>query len=64
MNYAPTMFPGTPDAASAVPISLARGEERPDSDIDILVEFDPAARVTVFDYVGLKKFVEGLFDQD
>ena len=43
--------------------SLARGENRPDSDIDILVEFDPSARVTVFDYVGVKEFVAGLFDR-
>jgi predicted nucleotidyltransferase len=28
--------------------SRARGDNRPDSDIDIMVEFDPAAHVTVF----------------
>jgi len=27
--------------------SVARGDNRPDSDIDIFVEFDPAAHVTV-----------------
>ena len=43
--------------------SVARGENRPDSDIDILVEFDPDARVTVFDYVGLKDYIAGLFEQ-
>ncbi len=43
--------------------SVARGENRPDSDIDILVEFDPAAHVTVFDYVGVKDFIAGLFAQ-
>jgi uncharacterized protein len=32
--------------------SRARGDQRPESDTDILVEFDPAARVTMFDYVG------------
>jgi predicted nucleotidyltransferase len=26
----------------------ARGDNRADSDIDIMLEFDPAARVTVF----------------
>jgi predicted nucleotidyltransferase len=41
--------------------SIARGDNRPDSDIDILVEFDPAAGVTVFDYVGIKEFVATLF---
>lgn len=33
--------------------SFARGEARPDSDIDILVEFDPAARVTLFTFSHL-----------
>ena len=41
--------------------SVARGDNRPDSDIDILVEFDPGAHVTVFDYVGIKAFIAGLF---
>jgi uncharacterized protein len=41
--------------------SVARGDNRVDSDIDILVEFDPAAHVTVFDYVGVKDFIAGLF---
>jgi predicted nucleotidyltransferase len=43
--------------------SVARGDNRPDSDIDILVEFDPAAHVTVFDYVGVKDFIAALFDE-
>ena len=42
--------------------SRARGDNRPDSDIDIMVEIDPAARITVFDYVGLKEYIAGLFD--
>jgi predicted nucleotidyltransferase len=42
--------------------SRARGDARPDSDTDIMIEFDPTARVTVFDYVGLKEFVADLFD--
>ncbi len=42
--------------------SVARGNNRPDSDIDIMIEFDPEAHVTVFDYVGLKEFIAGLFD--
>lgn len=41
--------------------SVARGENRRDSDIDILVEFDPDVRVTVFDYVGVKDYIAGLF---
>jgi uncharacterized protein len=42
--------------------SRARGEDRPDSDIDIMIEFDPAAHVTVFNYAGLKSYIAGLFD--
>jgi predicted nucleotidyltransferase len=43
--------------------SVARGDNRPDSDIDILVEFDPDAHVTVFDYVGVKDFIAALFSE-
>jgi uncharacterized protein len=40
----------------------ARGDDRPDSDTDIMVEFDPTTHVTVFDYAGLKQFIATLFD--
>lgn len=43
--------------------SLARGDNGSDSDIDIMVEFDPDARITVFDYVDIKEYIAGLFDQ-
>jgi predicted nucleotidyltransferase len=42
--------------------SVARGDERPDNDLDIVIEIDPEARMTVFDYVGLKEYVAGLFN--
>jgi predicted nucleotidyltransferase len=42
--------------------SRARGDQRPDSDTDIMIEFDPAARITVFDYAGLKEYIADLFD--
>ena|SRR5882757_3245426 len=42
--------------------SVARGDERPDSDIDILVEFEPGREGTIYDYVALKEFVASLFD--
>ncbi len=42
--------------------STARGENRPDSDLDIVIDIDPELRLTVFDYVGLKEYVAGLFD--
>lgn len=33
-----------------------------ESDIDIMIEFNPAARITVFDYAGLKDSIAALFD--
>lgn len=33
--------------------SAARGEARPDSDIDMLVEFSPDAEIDLVDYAGL-----------
>src|ERR1700754_3092793 len=42
--------------------SVARGENRPGSDIDIMVKIDPEAQITGFDYVGLKEYIPGLFD--
>ena len=41
--------------------SVARGEDRPDSDIDILVEFEPGEEGSIYDYVRLKEYVAGLF---
>ena len=42
--------------------SRARGDYRPESDTDIMIEFDPTARITVFDYAGLKRDLAALFD--
>jgi predicted nucleotidyltransferase len=42
--------------------SVARGDDRPDSDVDIMIEIDPEAHITVYDYVGLKEYVAGLFE--
>src|SRR5580698_6244118 len=42
--------------------SRARGDQRTESDTDIMIEFDPAVRVTVFAYAGLKDYVAALFD--
>jgi len=41
--------------------SVARGEAGPDSDIDIMVEIDPAAGVDLYDYVGIRRFIGELF---
>src|SRR6202035_521869 len=40
--------------------SRARGDNRPDSDIDILVEIGP---MSLWGYVGLTQFIEGLFPE-
>jgi predicted nucleotidyltransferase len=42
--------------------SVARGTNRPDSDLDIMIEVDTETRLTVFGYVGLKEYVAGLFE--
>ena len=42
--------------------SRARGDQRPESDTDIMIEFDPTARITVFDYAGLKRDLAALLD--
>jgi uncharacterized protein len=42
--------------------SRARGDARLGSDIDIMIDFSPEVRVTVFNYAGLKNFIAGLFD--
>ena len=36
-------------------ITVVRGEDRPDSDIDILVEFDPDARIGFFAFARLQR---------
>jgi hypothetical protein len=50
-------------AHAAVFGSVARGDNRPDSDVDILIEFQPGSEGTVFDYVRFKEFVAGLFQE-
>ena len=43
--------------------SVARDEQRADSDIDILVDLDPEVVATMFDYAGLKAYVASLFQR-
>jgi hypothetical protein len=42
--------------------SVARGEARSTSDVDVLIELDPTLKLDVFAYAGLKRFVAELFD--
>src|SRR5436190_14494011 len=41
--------------------SVARGEARPTSDVDIMVELQPDAPIDIFGYAGLKRYIAGLF---
>ena len=41
--------------------STARGEGTADSDLDIMVEIDPAAGVDLYGYVGITQYIAGLF---
>ena len=42
--------------------SRARGDARPGSDTDIMIEIDPEAHIGVWGYVGLKEYIATLFD--
>ena len=41
--------------------SVARGEAGSASDVDVLIELDPAMKLDLFAYAGLKRFVADLF---
>ena len=41
--------------------SRARGDNRPDSDIDILIETEADVVRTIYDYAGVKLLIEDLF---
>lgn len=43
--------------------SVARGDNRPDSDIDIVVDLGPETSMVVTDYVDLKDYIASLFDR-
>jgi uncharacterized protein len=42
--------------------SVARDEARADSDVDILVEYEPGARVGLFEFVRLQRFLSQLLE--
>ncbi|MDH7504027.1 MAG: nucleotidyltransferase family protein [Verrucomicrobiota bacterium] len=44
--------------------SVVRGEERPESDIDILVEFEPGARVGLFTFARLQRFLQEMLGRE
>jgi hypothetical protein len=41
--------------------SIARGEGKRTSDIDILIELDPQAPIGLFEYVGITQYLADLF---
>src|SRR3974390_2049120 len=43
--------------------SVARGETRPGSDIDILVDLNPEVVRTIYDYAGVKAYIGELFTE-
>ena len=42
--------------------SVARGEVRPESDIDVLVELDENRPMGIFEYSRVKLYIAGLFN--
>ena len=43
--------------------STARGDRRPDSDIDLLARFDESRRLSLLDVVGIELHLAGLLGQ-
>lgn len=41
--------------------SLARGDDHPGSDIDIMIEIEPGAEIGLFEYVGITQYIGDLF---
>lgn len=44
--------------------SYSRGEETPESDVDIIVVFDPLAHVSLLDHVGMQQDLEDILQKD
>ncbi len=44
--------------------SVARGDARPDSDIDLVAELDPDVRVSLFDLMGLEEELGTVFGRE
>jgi len=41
--------------------SQARGDATPASDVDVLIDLDPDAAISIFDYARLKRYISDLF---
>jgi predicted nucleotidyltransferase len=44
--------------------SRARGGNKPASDVDVLVDYDPSGKFSVFDLIGIKLLLEEELDLD
>lgn len=44
--------------------SVLRDDFRPDSDVDVLVTFDPAARLSLFDLVDMEEQLKAIFGRN
>lgn len=53
-------FAGQPVAKAWLFGSASRGEETPDSDVDILVKFDPDANVGLFKHAAMIRDLEAI----
>lgn len=42
--------------------STARGDQKPGSDLDLMIDVAPEAPLTVYGYAALKEYIAGLFD--
>lgn len=42
--------------------SRARGDARPDSDVDLIVDYDPASGMTMFEFMDLEEELARLFE--
>lgn len=43
--------------------SVARGDATAESDIDIMLDIDPKAKFSVYDFVVVSDYIAGLFDK-
>ena len=49
-------------AHAAIFGSVARGDSRSGSDLDVMIDLAPEAPLTIYAYVDLKEYIAGLFE--
>lgn len=70
-NERMTLFSAMQKYLASIPVlrawvfgSFARGEETPESDLDLLVDYDPSSHVSLLDIIRYKKKLEKLIGRD